>query len=36
LDLGIVLAHAFLAAKEFFKNVSIEKAAGEKYRLIMR
>ncbi|HDP77087.1 MAG TPA: nitroreductase [Mesotoga infera] len=36
LDLGIVLSHAYITAQEFFSKVSIERAAGEKYRLIMK
>lgn len=35
-ELGIVLAHAYLVAQEFFQKVSLEKAAGNKYRVIMQ
>jgi len=36
LDLGIVLSHAYVTALEFFQKVSIEKAAGDRYRVIMK
>jgi nitroreductase len=36
IELGIALSHAFLVAQEFFTRVVIEKASGDRYRLVIK